>query len=348
MGVQCSQTQNSMVIFQSLHSFDEKEQQNHHQASQTLKYSFPQKQILEMNKTKLQLQQEQNHPQQPEDPGSPMQALSEQSFEICELTQFNNSCPTTIRISRQYPNEFTIQPNKTLSIKKINFSPSKQNKPYNQKQKGIIKKSRYSDSQSPNSSQTIKSVRFLITEQVRPERKLIRSKSLSRRQSSKRLNQSTIYSNRDQSFYYKIEFLIFKDEHNGCLVKLYHFKTISHAIVPNKFNYIKQYFHKHSPILVSAREEENEFSCNNDLEEMTGRTRSKTQGTKNTLKPNKHYDLTEQLDLAIKPKGLLKNRCNKETQSQKRVSFSIPSRCTLEYRQIVQTAINKYQVKQKQ
>ncbi|CAK90028.1 unnamed protein product (macronuclear) [Paramecium tetraurelia] len=142
--------------------------------------------------------------------------------------------------------------------------------------------------------------------------------------------------------------LTFKDEHNGGLVRLYHFKTIPHAIVSNKFDHIKQYFHMHSPVLVSEREEDYEFTCNNDDEEITGRTRSKTQGTKNTLKPNKHHDLTEQLDLAIKPKGLLKNRNNKETQSQKKVSFSIPSHCTLEYRQIVQTAINKYQVKQKQ
>ncbi|CAD8109593.1 unnamed protein product [Paramecium sonneborni] len=141
--------------------------------------------------------------------------------------------------------------------------------------------------------------------------------------------------------------LIFKDEHNGSLVKLYHFKTISNGIEHNKFNHIKQYFHKQSPVLVCEKEDENEFSCNNDEQESIGRTRSKTQGTKNIIKHNKHNDLTEQLDLAIKPKGLLKNSNKKDTQSLKRVSFSIPSRCTFEYRQIVQTAINKYQVKQK-
>ncbi|CAD8193571.1 unnamed protein product [Paramecium pentaurelia] len=207
MGIQCSKTQNSMLIFQTQNSFDDKEQQQNHQANQTLKYSFPQKQILESIKTKLQLQQELNLPHQPDDPGSPMQALSENTQEGFEFTNIHYSCPTTTRINRSNSNQFSIQQNKTLSIKNIHFSPSNLNKQNIQAKKGIIKKSRYNnDSQSPNSVQTIKSVRFLITEQVRVKTKMVRTQSLCRKYSSKRLNSSTIYSNCDQSLYYKIEF----------------------------------------------------------------------------------------------------------------------------------------------
>ncbi|CAD8190276.1 unnamed protein product [Paramecium octaurelia] len=206
MGIKCSQPQNSISVFYTLNSFDEKEQQSH-QASQTLNYSFPQKQILESIKTKLKLQQEQNLPQQPDDPGSPMQALSENTQEGGEFTKFNNSCPTTTRINRSNSNQISFQHNQTSSIKNIHFSQSILNKKNIEAKKGIIKKSRYnSDSQSPSSIQTIKSVRFLVTEQIRLQTKSIRTKSLCRKSSTKLLNSSTIYSNRDQSQYYKIVF----------------------------------------------------------------------------------------------------------------------------------------------
>ncbi|CAD8104560.1 unnamed protein product [Paramecium sonneborni] len=206
MGIRCSQPQNSMLIFSTLRSFDEKEQQKH-STSLTLNYGFPQKQILETNKTKIQLEIEQNHPQQPVDPGSPMQAISEHTWEGCEFTKVHHTCPTNNRINRLYSNSISFQHNKTLSNKKINYSPPIFMNKTNQTIKGIIKKSRYnSDSQSPNSSQTIKSVRFLVTEQVRLQRKFMRTRSLCKKQSSRRQNSSTIYSNCDQSFQYNIEF----------------------------------------------------------------------------------------------------------------------------------------------
>ncbi|CAD8169186.1 unnamed protein product [Paramecium octaurelia] len=205
MGIKCSQTQNSMVLLQTLLTIDEVEQQKH-QANQTLKYRFPEKQILESNKTKLQLQKEEEHPQQPEDPGSPMQAISEKSSKICVQSQFNNSCPTTLRLNAHQTNDCSFQHDQRLSIKKINYSPPILNNQYKQKQKGIIKKSRFnSDSQSPNSSQTIKSVRFLIAEQVRVKHNFKRTRSLQRRQSNKRSNKSIIYSNCNNPLYYKIE-----------------------------------------------------------------------------------------------------------------------------------------------
>ncbi|CAK90029.1 unnamed protein product (macronuclear) [Paramecium tetraurelia] len=196
-----------MVLLQSLLSIDEVEQQKH-QAYQTLKYRFPEKQILESNKTKQQLQNEEEHPQQPEDPGSPMQAISEKSSQVCAQSQFNNSCPTTMRINAHQTNDCSFQHDQRLSIKKISYSPPILNNQSKQKQKykGIIKKSRFnSDSQSPNSSQTIKSVRFLITEQVRVQQNFKRTRSLQRRQSNKRQNKSIIYTNCNYPLYYKIE-----------------------------------------------------------------------------------------------------------------------------------------------
>ncbi|CAD8109591.1 unnamed protein product [Paramecium sonneborni] len=206
MGIRCSQPQNSMIIFQTLRSFDEKEQQKH-STSLTLNYGFPQKQILETNKIKIQLEKEQNYPQQPTDPGSPMQALSENTYECYEFTKGNNSCPTTNRMNRLFSNSISFQQHKTLSIKKINFSPPIFNNQINQAKKGIIKKSRYNrDSQSPNSSKKIKSVRFLVSEQVRVSTQFIQTMSLCKNQTRRRQDSSTIYSNCNQSLHYNIEF----------------------------------------------------------------------------------------------------------------------------------------------